>query len=110
MKNVALHHTYEENCAKIIELAKSFPVLKFAPIEPWNPHELDKWGYAKRYERALPAEYAYGAACAVAFILGVWDSSEFWRSGTFEVFLAFRWWGEQDRNAFRSWAAEPWSR
>lgn len=50
--------------AKIIRLARSFPTLEDAPIEPWEPVAFDAWA-------AGPAGTS-GSRHAAAFILAVW--------------------------------------
>ena len=50
--------------AKIIRLARNFPTLEDAPLEPWDPVVFDAWA-------AGPAGTS-GSRHAAAFILAVW--------------------------------------
>lgn len=101
---------------EIVFLARSFPSLKDAPLEPWNYHAFDKW--AAKEEAVLARNSRRESlmlAYAAQFVLQVWAGSrlaefETFRVGEFIVTRAMHVWDEEHRNAFRAWAAAPWSR
>jgi hypothetical protein len=81
-------------------LALSFPSLREAPVEPWDPHKLEKWSVG-------PAPGS-GAFHAARFVLNVWNDSTEWACGKFEFFEAFRSWDHNHKVAFLAWAGRPW--
>ncbi len=100
----------------IVELARSFPSLKNAPLEPWDWRKFDRW--AVQEEAALTLRSRREArifAYAAQFVLLVWAGSqlaefETFHMGEFIVTRAMYVWDEEHRNAFRAWAAAPWFR
>lgn len=88
-----------ESCEKIVRLAKSFPSLAQAPLEPWNPDKLDRWA-SKQDNRQL--------LHAAKFVLTVWLECNVWKVGTFHAVTAFRHWDDSHRQAFLAWCSAPW--
>ena len=87
--------------SRIIALAGQFPSLKQAPgLSPWDPKELDAWA-------ATPATPDTQARWAARFLLNLWNPTEGWQAGWFDVYQAFADWDEAHRRAFLSWAHAP---
>lgn len=86
---------------RMATLAQSFPTLRDAPgIQPWDPERLDTW--------AVGPAPGHGAFCAARFVLAVWNSTDEWQCGTFDVMEALACWDREHRAAFLEWAREPW--
>jgi hypothetical protein len=101
----------------IVQLARSFPALAGAPLEPWDPIGFYLW--------ALPT--SHGARCAAHFVLQVWNCRTDWdhevranlkergikaprgRLGTprFDLLDAMTVWDEHQKAAFLAWVREP---
>lgn len=56
--------TEPDNKTRIVELARKFPTLERAPLDPWDADKLDEW--------AAGAAGTSGSRHAAAFILAVW--------------------------------------
>jgi hypothetical protein len=81
-------------------LAETFPTLKNAPgVDPWEPHELNRWALGPR---------SPGERWAARFVLNLWNQSEDWECGSFDVFEALARWDNAHRRAFAMWALNPW--
>lgn len=88
---------------KIAFVAQTLPCLRGVPgVAPWNAIALDAWATRSR-PRPRPEQHY-----AVQFLLSVWDPQSEWRSGCFDVMGALRVWDRQHREAFLSWARNPW--
>ena len=114
-----------------LALARSFPLLRDAPgvrgprridpcrpadpefyttidgvrcqageVRPFNAAALDKWSKAAGITRQ--------ARHAARFVLSVWDSTNRWKAGPFNVHAALAAWDDEHREAFAAWAARPW--
>jgi hypothetical protein len=82
-------------------LAQSFPTLRGVPgTQPWDPERFETWA-------AGPAP-SHGAFCAARFILAVYNSTDEWQCGTFDLMEALACWDDQHRAAFLEWVREPW--
>lgn len=91
----------DNSYVKIAFVAQTLPCLRGVPgVAPWNPIALDAWATRSR---PRPEQHY-----AVQFLLSVWDSQSEWRSGRFDVMSALRVWDHQHREAFLSWARNPW--
>jgi hypothetical protein len=87
---------------KIQSLAKTFPCLSDVPyIDPWGPSALDHWAvnHATKEQNH-----------AVRFLLAVFvpGKPKAWRCGGFDVVDAFRVWDDCEKEAFLTWARNPW--
>ena len=88
---------------KIAFVAQTLPCLRGVPgVAPWNAVALDAWATRSRPRPSPEQHYA------VQFLLSIWDSQSEWRSGCFDVMSALRVWDHQHREAFLSWARNPW--
>lgn len=91
---------------KILELARSFPTLRDAPIESkdypgeLDPEKLDQWNCGP--------EPGSGATAAARFILSVFNDSVEWKSGKFDLHQSLGCWDSYHRAAFARWVSEPW--
>lgn len=106
---------------RMTELARSFPTLSDAPLDPFDPDKLDEW--------ACSAGPSHGATIAARFVLAVWsgrsalicnrriltddldytfDAVTPWRCGIFDVVDALGTWDSRHRQAFNAWAKDPW--
>jgi len=88
-----------------LALWASFPVLRYAEIEPAATREaldaLDAWAVRQATEGS-------GAGTQAAlFVLDCWDSRAKWKAGHFDLFAAFNTWDDRQVAAFQSWAASP---
>ena len=72
-----------------------------SPSFPALEHEvLDRW--------AAETAISSGELATARFLLAVWDPGHSWRCGRFDLMEALRLWNSPDRNAFLSWALDPW--
>ena len=86
---------------RFVALAQSFPILRDrSGIDPWNPTFVDDWA-------ASPGPGS-GERWVLRFLLNLWDPYTDWPSGRFDVFEALAAWDEAHRDAFLSWARDPW--
>ena len=72
--------------------------LKKSGASSWDAKQLD--------QHFLGA--SHGEKCTMKFLLNLWNSSDEWQCGKFDLFDAMSTWGEKQQRAFRSWAADPW--
>jgi hypothetical protein len=87
--------------SRISALAEQFPSLKTAPgVSPWDPDALNEWV-------ATPAHPGDQARRAARFVLNLWDPSWGWSAGWFDVYQAFSDWDDAHRQAFLTWANDP---
>ena len=85
---------------RMARFAESFPCLRGAPgVSPWEALELDRWA-------AGPV--SHGEQVTASFVLTVWDSSNAWQAGRFDLMDALRVWDPTHHGAFLQWAAAPW--
>lgn len=85
--------------ARITALARSFPALRGAPgLEPWDALALADWAMG-------PA--SSGQRWAALFVLAVWNRYDWGRS--FDLVAALCTWDEEHWQAFRTWAANPFT-
>ena len=115
----------------MLDLARSFPALHDAPgvrtprelpshmrgasefstkidgvtchageVKPFNAEALDKWSKAATITRQQRH--------AARFVLSVWDSTNKWKAGPFNVHAALAAWDEDHAGAFAEWARRPW--
>lgn len=81
-------------------LAQYFPSMWSAPgIRPWDANVLDEWAAGGA---------SHGEKCTARFLLAVWNPSEAWRSGRFDLMDALGAWDLEHRRAFLEWAQNPW--
>lgn len=86
---------------KIAFVAQTFPSLIGVPgVSPWNAVKLDAWVAVSR--PSLEQRYA------ALFLLSIWDVQSEWRSGRFDIMNALLVWDYRHREAFFSWARNPW--
>jgi hypothetical protein len=99
---------------RMAELARSFPELHKAPIDPFVPEELDRW--------ACSGAPGHGGSCAARFVLSVWsggtgaldvgkkrgDRVWAWKARRFDLHEALGVWDHAHRSAFIAWARAPW--
>lgn len=110
---------------KMTALCRQFPTLDKADgVEEWDPEKLDAWACG-------PAP-CHGALYAARFVLSLWNglmgrvkkgkalrdeegvyAHRFslqtpWKCGPFDVVDAMGTWDVPHRQAFLSWAKEPW--
>jgi len=69
-------------------------------VKPFNAAALDKWSKTATIPRQ--------ARHAARFVLSVWDSTNRWKAGPFNVHDALAAWDDEHREAFAEWAARPW--
>jgi hypothetical protein len=87
--------------SRMTALAAQFPSLKKAPgVSPWHPDALNAWAATL----AHPGDQARWAA---RLLLNLWDPSRGWNAGWFDVDQAVSDWDEAHRQAFRTWATDP---
>lgn len=121
MTVIQIHQTSSQ---RMMALARTFPTLRSAPLEPWCPEALDDWGCHGA---------CHGAVHAARFVLAVWHGrmgfvgkprptpeksgwrgihrfpvDTHWRIGPFDVVDAMSTWDATHRAAFITWASEPW--
>lgn len=86
---------------RIATLAQQFPTLADADgLTPFDPHRFDAWS-------ANLAPDSQGRFAA-KFILSLFDSTQKWDTGSFDVVVAFRHWDTEHRTAFLGWSQSPW--
>lgn len=104
---------------RMTELARLFPTLDNAPVDPWDPHKLDNW--------ACDAAPSHGGVYAARFMLAVWSGrmgkinrprkkddqyrfpvDTYWRCGPFDAVDAMSTWDAMHRAVFCAWVKEPW--
>ena len=78
-------------------LVDSFSLHK-PGVNPWDANELDE-----QFDGA-----SHGEKCTIQFLLNLWNGSDDWKCGKFDLFDAFATWNETQRTAFLSWAIDPW--
>jgi hypothetical protein len=77
---------------------------------------VDLFGLAKQGTRPWDADTlaenfkgaSHGEMCTIRFLLNVWDPGRNWSCGKFDVIEACRTWDHTQREAFLSWANDPW--
>jgi hypothetical protein len=80
---------------------RTFPCVRNAPgISTWDANLLDAW--------AAETPLSNGELLTARFLLAVWDPSQSWRCGAFDVMAALRVWDREHRAAFLAWATDPW--
>src|SRR4051812_22080942 len=85
---------------KMTTLVRGFPCLRRAVgVSSWEALELDRWA-------AGPV--STGERITAQFLLAVWDPSNEWTCGRFDVMEALRVWDLKHRAAFLRWASDPW--
>jgi hypothetical protein len=103
-------------------LARSFPTLADAPLDPFDAEALDEWA---------ASHVSHGGLHAARFVLAVWsghagrqtgrtretDDGEspwrieletWWLCGPFDAVDAMGTWDATHRAAFVAWATAPW--
>ena len=90
-----------EPAGKMAAFATTFPSMtKASGVKPWDANVLDRW--------AAETAISSGELATARFLLAVWDPGHSWRCGRFDLMEALRLWNSPDRNAFLSWALDPW--
>jgi hypothetical protein len=85
---------------RMAKFAENFPCLRGAPgVSPWDALELDRWA-------AGPASHS--ERVTASFVLSVWDPSNAWQAGRFDLMDALRVWDPEHHRAFLEWAADSW--
>lgn len=85
---------------RMSDLARSFPCLREAPgVEPFDAKALDRWA-------AGPV--SHGERVSAQFLLAVWDPSNGWTCGRFDLMEALNLWPPSHRGPFVRWVANPW--
>lgn len=72
--------------------------------------QLDKPGASPWDADLLDASYAgasHGEKVTIAFLLNVWNPGHEWKCGKFDLIDAISVWDRGKREAFLSWAADP---
>jgi len=95
------------NYERYVALVRSFPVMRFAPgIVDTGPviafAQIDEWAVTK------DPDGREGIRATVSFLLNLWHSSHPWRVGKFDLFAALLVWDDEQRAAWKAWAADPW--
>lgn len=104
--------------ARMMALAKSFPVLRHKMMEQGDEFtsETALWLWA------ASAPWSHGERCCAAFILSVWNPTGEWTLPTghedraegspapcqFDLHDAYGVWDLENRQAFLGWAEDPW--
>ena len=83
----------------IQELARSFPALRGAPIEPFDAKALDAWAMSGVSDTEV---------WAVQFVLSVYSPRATWACGHFDFMRAMKQWDDSNHQAFLTWAKDPW--
>jgi hypothetical protein len=87
--------------AHMSDLAEYFPCIVGKPgVRPWDPERLDEWAD----QAGTTASELYTAR----FVLHVWDGTQRWKCGRFDLLEALEFWDELHREAFVSWILDPW--
>lgn len=107
------------NTERMTQLALTFPTLRKAPgVDPWDISLFEDW--AKMC--------SHGELLTVRFLLAVWHGRSFrvestttkadgtriykvsspWSCGLFDAVDALGTWDREHREAFLTWAKEPW--
>ena len=81
---------------RFFDLVSRFALQKEGS-EPWNADVLD----------AECAAASHGEQCVIRFLLYVWNPAEPWKCGPFDFFDAISVWDDRNRQAFLSWASDP---
>jgi hypothetical protein len=88
------------NRQAIVELANSFPALRFLGLtqETWDAELVD----------ARSAAVSSTERAAAQFVLAVWNPRARWNCGVFNALDALNLWDKEHRKAFFAWAENPW--
>ena len=78
-------------------LVAAFDMDYLEGMNPWNADKLDQAFAGK----------SHGEKCVIRFLLNLWNGTEEWECGRFDLFEAYCTWDEVRRNAFLSWASDP---
>jgi hypothetical protein len=93
------------NYPRMTELARTFPTLgRFGDppgVEPFDAEVLHHW-------ITTSGARTSGNHHAVAFVLNVFNSPEWFKVMPFDVVHAFSCWDDEHRAAFLAWARAPW--
>lgn len=82
-------------------LCDAFHCLHRKPgTSPFNADELDEWASTVA---------SSGERHAARFVLAVYNQYAEWESGPFNVVQAMNAWDDRNREAFRLWAAQPFT-
>ena len=84
---------------KIVQLARTFPTLEKAPLEPWDAQAFDAWALQQA---------GSGLLHAARFVLAVWACRYPWQIGPFDAVSAIAAWDAAHRGAFVQWCTVPW--
>lgn len=86
---------------RLATLARSFPTLRAAEgLEPWDPETFHQWVWS---------HCGSGGRHAALFVLSVFNYNAEWDGERFSVVHAMAVWDESHREAFRTWARDPWN-
>lgn len=87
---------------KLTDLAKMFPTLQEADgVSPFDGEALDRW--------ACNPSRGSGAFHAAQFVLAVFNMEAPWECGRFDLMKAMTTWDAEHREAFLTWARNPWN-
>ena len=78
-------------------LVAAFDMDYLEGMNPWNADKLDQAFAGK----------SHGEKCVIRFLLNLWNGTEEWECGRFDLFEAYCTWDEVRRKAFVSWANDP---
>ena len=78
-------------------LIAAFEMDYLEGMKPWNADNLEK-AFAGR---------SHGEKCVIQFLLNLWDFRIDWACGRFDLFEAYGIWDDIRKNAFLSWANDP---
>ena len=79
------------------ELVDRFELAKTG-ANPWD---------AKKLEASVHGA-SHGEKCSIQFLLNVWSPRDEWECGEFDFIDAIGTWDQNRREAFLTWAREPW--
>jgi hypothetical protein len=84
----------------IVELANLFPTLRAFKLDAksWDANQLD----------SMSGKLSSAELFSVQFILRVWNQYQKWQCGNFDIVQAMDSWDSAHREAFLSWASDPW--
>lgn len=82
--------------ARFFQLVSAFGLRK-PGADPWDADLL-----CAQFRGA-----SHGERLAIQFLLNVWDPGKKWSCGKFDVFEALATWDDHNREAFLSWANDP---
>lgn len=86
---------------RMTALARTFPTLRAAPIDPWDVQMVLDW------LNTSPAVTS-GGAWAARFVMSVWRGGNIPGPQPFDPVRACQSWDDEHRAAFLAWAASPW--